>query len=64
MKNYAEQALGLIETVGMVPAIYGADAMLKAADDETEAATEFALNSPNPDPAHVLDDVFYEGGDD
>ena len=32
MKNYAEQALGLIETVGMVPAIYGADAMLKAAD--------------------------------
>ncbi|MBQ8506495.1 MAG: thiamine pyrophosphate-dependent dehydrogenase E1 component subunit alpha [Clostridia bacterium] len=40
------------------------DAMLKAADDETEAATEFALNSPNPDPAHVLDDVFYEGGDE
>ena len=40
------------------------DAMLKAADDETEAATQFALNSPNPDPAHVLDDVFYEGGDE
>ena len=40
------------------------DAMLKAADDETEAAVEFALNSPNPDPAHVLDDVFYEGGDE
>ena len=40
------------------------DAILKAADDETEAATEFALNSPNPDPAHVLDDVFYEGGDE
>ena len=40
------------------------DAMLKAADDETDAATEFALNSPNPDPAHVLDDVFYEGGDE
>ena len=40
------------------------DAMLKAADDETAAATEFALNSPNPDPAHVLDDVFYEGGDE
>ena len=40
------------------------DAMLKAADEETEAATQFALNSPNPDPAHVLDDVFYEGGDE
>ena len=40
------------------------DAIDKAADEETEAATEFALNSPNPDPAHVLDDVFYEGGDE
>ena len=40
------------------------DAMLKAADEEVEAATQFALNSPNPDPAHVLDDVFYEGGDE
>ena len=26
-----------------------------------EAAVEFALSSPEPDPAHVLDDVFYEG---
>jgi microcompartment protein CcmL/EutN len=26
------QAMGLVETLGMVPAIYGADAMLKAAD--------------------------------
>ena len=26
-----------------------------------DAAVEFALNSPEPDPAHVLDDVFYEG---
>lgn len=32
MANYADQAIGLIETLGMVPAIYGADAMLKAAD--------------------------------
>lgn len=32
MSEYAEQALGLIETLGMVPAVYGADAMLKAAD--------------------------------
>ena len=39
------------------------DAMDKQADDETQAATDFALNSPEPDPAHVLDDVFYEGGD-
>ena len=40
------------------------DAMLKAADEEVEAATQFALNSPNPDPAHILDDVFYEGSDE
>jgi len=25
-----------------------------------EEAAEFALNSPEPDPAHVMDDVFYE----
>ena len=29
---YGEEALGLIETLGMVPAINGADSMLKAAD--------------------------------
>ena len=40
------------------------DKMDQSADEETAAATEFALSSPNPDPAHVLDDVFYEGGDD
>ena len=34
MRNYADEAMGLIETLGMVPAIYGADAMLKAADVE------------------------------
>ena len=27
---------------------------------EMAKATEFALNSPEPDPAHVMDDVFYE----
>lgn len=32
MDHNKEEALGLIETLGMVPAIYGADAMLKAAD--------------------------------
>ncbi len=32
MRYYGEEALGLIETLGMVPAIYGADQMLKAAD--------------------------------
>lgn len=32
MRYHGEEALGLIETLGMVPAIYGADAMLKAAD--------------------------------
>ncbi len=34
MRYYADQALGLLETVGLVPALYAADAMLKAADVE------------------------------
>lgn len=34
MKYYGEEALGLIETIGMVPAIEAADKMLKAADVE------------------------------
>ena len=29
--------------------------------DEMEKAAEFALSSPDPDPAHLMDDVFYEG---
>ncbi len=32
MRPPREEALGLIETLGMAPAVYGADAMLKAAD--------------------------------
>lgn len=32
IKYQGEEALGLIETLGMVPAIYGADAMLKTAN--------------------------------
>lgn len=31
-----------------------------AAYAEMDAAAEFALNSPEPDPAHVMDDVYYE----
>lgn len=34
LRYYGEEALGLIETLGMVPAIGGADAMLKTADVE------------------------------
>lgn len=34
MRYQGEQAIGLIETVGMVPALYAADAMLKAGDTE------------------------------
>ncbi|MCD8148754.1 MAG: thiamine pyrophosphate-dependent dehydrogenase E1 component subunit alpha [Clostridiales bacterium] len=33
-----------------------------AAKKEAEEAAEFALNSPEPDPAGILNDVFYEGG--
>ena len=32
MRYFGEEALGLIETVGMVPALYATDFMLKAAD--------------------------------
>jgi microcompartment protein CcmL/EutN len=34
LRYYGEEALGLIETVGMVPAIEAADKMLKAANVE------------------------------
>ena len=34
MRYYGEEALGLIETIGMVPAVEAADKMLKAADVE------------------------------
>ena len=29
--------------------------------EEMAKAVEFAENSPQPDPAHVTDDVFFEG---
>ncbi|MSS63716.1 BMC domain-containing protein [Velocimicrobium porci] len=32
MRYYGEEALGLVETLGMVPALYALDHMLKAAD--------------------------------
>lgn len=38
------------------------EAMEKAALQEADEAAEFALNSPEPDPATLLEDVFYEGG--
>ena len=38
------------------------DAIARRAEEEVEAAADFAMNSPEPDPAHVLDNVFYEGG--
>ncbi len=34
MRYYGEEALGLVETLGMVPAIEAADKMLKAAEVE------------------------------
>jgi len=37
------------------------DAIEAAAKKEAEDAAVFAMNSPEPDPAHVLDDVFYTG---
>ena len=37
------------------------DGIVKDAQARMDAAVLFAENSPEPDPAHVLDDVFYEG---
>ncbi len=37
IRYHGEESLGLIETIGMVPAVYGADAMLKAANVELVA---------------------------
>ena len=37
------------------------DAIEQAAVKEADEAAEFAVNSPEPDPARVMDDVFYEG---
>jgi len=37
------------------------DAIEQAARKSADDAAEFALSSPEPDPAHVLDDVFFEG---
>ncbi|MBQ4062365.1 MAG: thiamine pyrophosphate-dependent dehydrogenase E1 component subunit alpha [Christensenellaceae bacterium] len=37
------------------------DKIAQDAVDKMEAAVEFALTSPEPDPANVMDDVFFEG---
>ena len=37
------------------------DEITADAQARMDKAVEFAMNSPEPDPAHVLDDVFYEG---
>ena len=39
------------------------DGLENKAQALVDEAEQFALNSPEPDPAHVLDDVFYDGGD-
>ena len=36
------------------------DAIEEAAAKKMADAVDFALNSPEPDPEHVLDDVFFE----
>lgn len=37
------------------------DAIEEAAQKAVDKATQFALNSPEPDPESVIEDVFYEG---
>ena len=37
------------------------DEIVADAQARMDKAVEFAINSPEPDPAHVLDDVFFEG---
>lgn len=59
IKRYREK---LIEQ-GLVTA-EELDAIEIAAKKEADDAAQFALNSPEPDPATLLDDVFYQGGDE
>lgn len=40
------------------------DALEKSAAEEMDKAAEYALAAPEPDPAYVMRDVFYEGGDE
>ncbi len=51
----------LLENMG-VPA-QQLDEIENKAQALIDEAETFALNSPEPDPAHVLDDVFYDGGE-
>ena len=48
----------IIDHIGLVDREQGFKT--KDAVDKMEAAVEFALSSPEPDPAHVMDDVFYD----
>ena len=58
IKRYREQLLaqGLATAEEL-------DAIEQAAVKEADEAAEFAINSPEPDPETLLDDVFYMGGD-
>ena len=56
IKRYREKLLGQGFTAAEL------DEIEHAAVAEADAAAEFAISSPEPDPAHVLDDVFYEEG--
>ena len=44
MRYYGEEALGLVETLGLVPALEAADKMLKAADVELIFSGERGLH--------------------
>lgn len=50
----------LLEEQGVAPA--DLDALEAKAQELVDEAETFALNSPEPDPAQVLEDVFYDGG--
>ncbi len=54
IKNYAPKLLAMGVSQEEL------DNIMKDARQEADDAAEYALNSPEPDPAHVLDDVFYE----
>ena len=51
MRYRGEEAIGLIETIGMVPAIYAADAMLKAGDTELVSYENARTSAPRSSPS-------------
>ena len=57
MRYRGEEAIGLIETIGMVPAIYAADAMLKAGKEAASSIGKLTAANVMKRPVPPIGDV-------